>query len=153
MNRDIDHISGLIRLFEEESLTIKKLIMNRPWRDSNITADYFADNRITDKSVNKRMTEAFKYAYQLEQVAIAKIGENNIIHPVVGNNYFGCLTILSPSKDFYRTELLESDKTPTTLDGGSNTNYYAKTMKKLVRYIKGFMLWRNEDTTGGNYPQ
>lgn len=144
---DIDHISGLIRLFEEESLTIKKLIMNRPWRDSNITADYFADNRITDKSVNKRMTEAFKYAYQLEQVAIAKIGENNIIHPVVGNNYFGCLTILSPSKDFYRTELLESDKTPTTLDGGSNTNYYAKTMKKLVRYIKGFMLWRNEDTT------
>jgi len=70
---DIDHISGLIRLFEEQSLTIKKLIMNRPWRDSNITADYFADSRITDKSVNKRMTEAFKYAYQLEQVAISEI--------------------------------------------------------------------------------
>lgn len=144
---DIDHISGLIRLFEDPSLTIKKLIMNRPWRDSNITADYFADNRITDKSVNKRMIEAFKYAYQLEQTAIAKIGENNIIHPVAGNNYFGCLTILSPSKDLYRTKLLESDKTPTTLDYDRNTQPFAKTMKKLVRYLKGYMSWRNEDTT------
>lgn len=144
---DIDHISGLIRLFEEQSLTIKKLIMNRPWRDSNITADYFADSRITDKSVNKRMTEAFKYAYQLEQAAISKIGENNIIHPVVGNNYFDCLTILSPSKDLYRTKLLESDKTPTTLDDNGNTKTFVKTMKKLVKYIKGFMSWKDEDTT------
>lgn len=144
---DIDHISGLIKLLEEPTLTIKKLIMNRPWRDSNITADYFADNRISDKSVNKRMTEAFKYAYQLEQAAIAKIGENNIKHPVVGNNYFGCLTILSPSKDLYRNKLLESDKTPTTIDDDNNTKSFARTMKKLVRYIKGFMLWRNEDTT------
>lgn len=144
---DIDHISGLIRLFEEQSLSIKKLIMNRPWRDSNITADYFADNRITDKSVNKRMTEAFKYAYELEETARRKIGEINIIHPVVGNIYFGCLTILSPSKDLYRTKLLESDKTPTALDEDCKTQYFAKTMKKLVRYIKGFMPWQNEDTT------
>ena len=144
---DIDHISGLIRLFEETTFTIKKLIMNRPWKDSNITADFFADNRITDNSVNKRMTEAFKYAYQLEQVAIAKIGENNIIHPVIGNNYFGCLTILSPSKDLYRNKLLESDKTPTTVDDDSNANLFSRTMNKLVRYIKGFMLWQNEDTT------
>lgn len=147
---DIDHISGLIRLFEEESLTIKKLIMNRPWRDSNITADYFADSRITDTSVNKRMTEAFKYAYQLEQVAISKIGENNIIHPIVGNNYFGCLTILSPSKDLYRSKLLESDKTPTTLDDSNNTTTFTRTMNKLVHYIKGFMSWRNENTTAIN---
>lgn len=144
---DVDHISGLIRLFEEPTLTIKKLLMNRPWRDSNITADYFADNRITDKSVNKRMTEAFKYAYQLEQAAIVKIGEPNILHPVVGKNYFGCLTILAPSKDLYRTKLLESDKTPTTVDDDSNTKSFAKTMKKLVHYIKGFMLWRDEETT------
>lgn len=143
---DIDHISGLIRLFEEDSLTINKLIMNRPWRDSNITADYFADNRITDKSVNKRMTEAFKYAYQLEQVAINKIGENNIIHPVVGNSYFDCLTILAPSKTLYRTKLLESDKTPTSVND-SSTNFFARTMKKLVRYFKGSMTWYDEDTT------
>ena len=143
---DIDHISGLIRLFEEESLTIKKLIMNRPWRDSNITADYFYDGRITDNSVNKRMTEAFNYAYQLEQAAIAKIGENNIIHPVVGNVYFDCLTILGPSKNLYRTKLLESDKTPTTI-GDSSTNFFSRTVKKLVLYIRGFMSWKNEDTT------
>ena len=143
---DIDHISGLIRLFEEEGLTIKKLIMNRPWRDSNITADYFYDGRITDNSVNKRMTEAFNYAFQLEQAAIAKIGENNIIHPVVGNVYFDCLTILGPSKNLYRTKLLESDKTPTTIDD-SLTNFFSRTVKKLVRYIRGFMPWKNEDTT------
>lgn len=143
---DIDHISGLIRLFEEEDLTIKKLIMNRPWRDSNITADYFYDGRVTYNSVNKRMTEAFNYAYQLEQAAISKIGEGNIIHPVVGNVYFNCLTILAPSKTLYRTKLLESDKTPTTIDD-SSTNFFSRTMKKLVRYIRGFMPWQNEDTS------
>lgn len=143
---DIDHISGLIRLFEENMLTINKLIMNRPWRDSNITADYFADNRITDKSINKRMTEAFKYAYQLEQVAIKKIGENNIIHPVVGNTYFDCLTILAPSKDLYRTKLLESDKTLTTIDD-SNTKLFVRTMSKLVRYFRGLIQWYDEDTS------
>lgn len=142
---DIDHISGLIRLFEEESLSISKVIMNRPWRDSNITADYFYDNRITDKSVNKRMTEAFKYAYQLEQIAISKIGEENIIHPVVGNTYYDCLTILAPSKILYREKLLESDKTPTTIEESSNT--FVRTMKNLVRYIQGHLEWRNEETS------
>lgn len=144
---DIDHISGLIRLFEEESLCIRKLIMNRPWRDSNITADYFADGRITDSSVNKRMTDAFKYAYQLEQAAISKIGEENIIHPVVGTVYYDCLTILGPSKTLYRTKLLESDKTPTTIVDDVSTGFFSRTVKKLVLYIKGFLYWRNEDTS------
>lgn len=143
---DIDHISGLIRIFEEDGLTIRKLIMNRPWRDSNITADYFYDGRITDNSVNKRMTAAFDYAYQLEQAAIAKIGEANIIHPVVGNVYFDCLTILGPSKSLYRTKLLESDKTPTTV-GDTSTNFFSRTMRKLVHYIRGFMQWKNEETS------
>lgn len=143
---DIDHISGLIRLFEEDSITIKKLIMNRPWKDSNITADYFNDNRITDKSVNKRMTEAFKYAFNLEQVAIKKIGEKNIIHPVVGNTYFDCLTILSPSKTLYRKKLLESDKTPSSIENLSFKSF-ARKSKKLIRYIKGLMDWILEDTS------
>lgn len=145
---DIDHISGLIRLFEEDSLTISKLIMNRPWRDSNIKAGYFEDGRITDNSVNKRMTEAFKYAYKLEQVAIQKIGEGNIIHPVVGNTYFDCLTILAPSTQLYRSKLLESDKTPTTVND-SSTATFSGTMRKLVRYFKGLMvlLWKDEETS------
>ena len=142
---DVDHISGLLRLFEEKALTIKKLIMNRPWRDSNITADYFSDNRITDNSVNKRMTKAFKYAYQLEQSAIDKIGESNIVHPVVGTTYFDCLTILSPSKELYRAKLLESDKTPTTLDTGDDHSF-SKPMRSLIKYIKGCMPWVNEET-------
>ena len=145
---DIDHISGLIRMFEEDSLTIRKLIMNRPWRDSNLTAGYFNDGRITDNSVNKLMTEAFKYAYKLEQVARKKIGESNIIHPVVGNTYFDCLTILAPSTQLYRSKLLESDKTPTTVDNRA-TSTFSGTMSKLVHYYKGQMvlLWEDEDTS------
>lgn len=143
---DVDHTAGLIRLFEEQSLSIKKLIMNRPWRDSNITADYFKDNRITDNSVNKRMTEAFKYAFQLEQAAIKKIGESNIIHPVVRNTYLGCLTILAPSKELYREKLLESDKTPTTL-ATAGERVFSMPMKKMVKYIRGFMPWYKEETS------
>ena len=96
---DIDHISGLIQLFKSDEIAIKKLVMNRPWRDSNLDCSFFKDGRITDKSLNERLTRTFQKAYELEKCAKEKIGENNIIHPVVGNTYFDCLTILAPNRE------------------------------------------------------
>ena len=128
---DMDHISGLIAIFKDENIKIGKLLMNRPWRDANLKVTYFEDGRITEKSLNKRLTESFKQAYQLEQLAIGKIGENNIVHPVRGNVYFDVLKIIGPSTDLYRKHLLASDKTPTSSNADS-----VRVFSYIVRYSR-----------------
>lgn len=144
---DIDHILGLIQLFKSDEIEIKKLVMNRPWRDSNLDCSFFKDGRITDKSLNERLTRTFRKAYELEKCAKEKIGENNIIHPVVGNTYFDCLTILAPNKEAYRSYLLESDKTPA-----SNLTLYSSQPKKS-KYATEFyhqgdtIKWFEDETT------
>ena len=129
---DLDHISGLLTVFRSD-LKIKKLIFNRPWRDAKMGADLFKDERITDKSLNKRLTENFKKAYELEQIAIEKEG-CEIVHPTVGNCYFDCLHVLGPTTEHYRKYLLQSDKTPTTADGET-----AASFKKIVLQFKKFL--------------
>lgn len=144
---DMDHISGLITIFKDENIKIGKLLMNRPWRDANLKVSYFDDGRITDKSLNKRLTDSFKQAYQLEQLAIEKIGENNIVHPVRGNVYFDVLTIIGPSKELYRKHLLASDKTPSSTITDS-MRVFSKKVLKFVRYIKGtFIGWIEGEQT------
>ena len=137
---DEDHILGLLTIFNDESIEIGKLLMNRPWLDANLKVSYFKDGRITENSLNKRLTETFKKAYELEQLAIEKIGEENIIHPETGMIYNNVLTILGPSTQLYRKHLLASDKTPK-VESFSSRNFSLKKLK-FVRYIKGtFIKW------------
>ena len=144
---DMDHISGLIAIFKDENIKIGKLLMNRPWRDANLKVTYFEDGRITEKSLNKRLTESFKQAYQLEQLARGKIGENNIVHPVRGNVYFDVLKIIGPSTDLYRKHLLASDKTPTSSNADS-VRVFSRKILKFVRYVKGtFIGWIDGENT------
>lgn len=144
---DMDHISGLITIFKDEDIKIGKLLMNRPWRDANLKISYFEDGRITEKSLNKRLTDSFKQAYQLEQLAIDKIGENNIVHPVRGNAYFDVLTILGPSTELYRKHLLASDKTPT-ISFSDSMRVFSKKVLRFVRYVKGtFIGWIDGENT------
>lgn len=114
---DIDHISGLIEIFNSDEVKIGKLIMNRPWRDANLKVSYFKDGRITDDSLGGRLKDSFKKAYELEQVALKTIGNANTVSPVIGNTYLDCITILGPSTEHYRKYLLASDKTPDANEG------------------------------------
>lgn len=137
---DEDHILGLITIFSDDNIEIGKLLMNRPWLDANLKVSYFKDGRITENSLNNRITEKFKRAFELEQLAIKKIGENNIIHPERGMVYNNILFILGPSSDLYNRHLLASDKTPVVETMESRKF----SLKKLnfVRYIEGtFVKW------------
>lgn len=137
---DEDHILGLITIFNDENIEIGELLMNRPWLDANLKVSYFKDGRITENSLNKRLTEKFKKAYELEQIAIEKIGEENIIHPERGMTFKNVLTILGPSTQLYRKHLLASDKTPE-VEGLSSRKFSLKKLN-FVRYIKGtFIKW------------
>lgn len=143
---DEDHILGLLTIFNDENIEIGELLMNRPWLDANLKVCYFKDGRITENSLNKRLTEKFKKAYELEQLAIEKIGEENIIHPERGMTFNNVLTILGPSTQLYRKHLLASDKTPEV----ENLSSRRFSLKKLnfVRYIKDtFIKWIDGEQT------
>lgn len=142
---DIDHISGLITLFKSDEIRIGKLIMNRPWRDANLKSSFFKDGRITENSLNNRLRDSFKKAYELEQTAIEKIGEDNIIHPCVGNTYLGCFKILGPSTALYREQLMASDKTPTV---SCFSSIRAKCSKYLTEKYTGQTIeWFEDEST------
>lgn len=147
---DIDHISGLISIFNSDKVKVKKLIMNRPWRDASLKSSYFKDGRITENSLECRLKDSFKKAWELEQIAIDKIGENNIVHPCVGNTYLDFLTIIGPSKEHYRSFLMESDKTPEKkCDSLSNSvRFFAKKILRFIPYMKGMPIqWIDGENT------
>lgn len=118
---DLDHISGLLTIMDSD-IKVTTLLLHKPWEDANIKADMFKDKRITNNSVNKRLQENFTKAYELVTKAENKgcHVENSVN---IGQSYFGCFTILGPTFEHYQTKLLESDKTPTVLDGNPNSTY------------------------------
>lgn len=137
---DEDHILGLLTIFNDEKIEIGELLMNRPWLDANLKVSYFKDGRITENSLNKRLTEKFKKAYELEQLAIEKIEEDNIVRPERGQTYKNVLTILDPSTQLYRKHLLASDKTPVV--GGLSARKFSIKKLSFVYYVKGtFIKW------------
>lgn len=151
---DLDHISGLITIMESPDIKVEKLLYNRPWRDHNIHADLFSDGRITDNSLNKRLTECFKKAYELEQSALNKgsiCGKNcEIVHPVIGNCYFDCFYILGPKAEHYRSYLLSSDKTPTNEYNKDNAPYVPKKLT-WSKFSQAIIPWfYNEKTSDIN---
>ena len=142
---DVDHISGLLTLFRSDEIKIGKLIMNRPWRDANLKSSFFKDGRITENSLNVRLKNSFKKAYDLEQLAIEKIGESNIIHPCIGNTYLDCFQILGPSTALYREQLIASDKTPAV---SYFSSLHAKCSKySIEKYTDQDIEWFEDETT------
>lgn len=140
---DIDHISGLITILDSDEVSVKKVIMNRPWKDANLNCSYFRDGRITDNSLDRRIAENFKKAKELEEKA--EVDGVELVHPVAGNSYFDSLTILGPTMQHYREFLLKSDKTP---DAGNAFSTFQRKVAKVVQYIKGnFIEWFDDEQT------
>ena len=57
---DLDHISGIKVILEDEDMEVGALVMNRPWKDAGFTRQNFADNRITNNSLLNRIKEILK---------------------------------------------------------------------------------------------
>ena len=107
---DSDHTSGLRIVMDE--LTVGKLWMHLPWNHSERIRDLFHDGRITDESLKERMRKSYRYAYELEQMAI----ENNvdIEEPFAGTNFQnGVIKVLGPTEEYYEELLVNSAKSPT----------------------------------------
>ena len=106
---DSDHTSGLRVVLEK--MSVGKLWMHLPWNHSQRIRDLFHDGRITDESLKERMRKAYRYAYELEQLANEK--DIPIEEPFAGTNFLnGTIQVLGPTKEYYEELLVNSAKTP-----------------------------------------
>lgn len=106
---DSDHTSGLRVVLEE--MKVGKLWMHLPWNHSDRIRDLFHDGRITDDSLKERMRKAYRYAYELEQIANKK--NVPIEEPFAGTNFLnGIIQVLGPTEEYYEELLVNSAKTP-----------------------------------------
>jgi beta-lactamase superfamily II metal-dependent hydrolase len=124
---DADHASGLSVVLE--NMQVGELWMHQPWKYSSVVLDYFKDNRITDKSLEKRLKEEMSAAYELEQIAHTR--RIPISEPFRGAS-IGGFVVLSPEQKWYTHDLIaEFQKSPAQTE--------AKTQSALG-YQRGF-LW------------
>lgn len=109
---DGDHASGMQVILE--NLKVGKVWMHRPWKYWTDLKDSIKDGRVTKKSFDERLKEAYQFAYDVEQIAIKKKIE--IYAPHQGSSYNisdqKILTVLAPGKDFYLDLIRQSTKTP-----------------------------------------
>ncbi len=143
---DKDHISGLVTVLDNDEITVGSLVLNRPWKDAKFTKEMFDDNRITDRSLIKRLKDAFGYADDLEQVAKDK--QIKIYNGMEGTNcYNGILTVLGPSETLYKRGLLGSEKTPESyIEAGIEE--YTPTDYSEEDYVKGKIIeWYDDEQT------
>ena len=135
---DRDHISGLLPVVNDTSITINYLAFNRPWKDAGFTNDFFRDKRITPYSLMERIRDSFQYADELEESA--KKRQIEMLPIATGLSYFnGIIQVLSPTKEFYTSHLLLSEKTPDSIFEELNKVFVHKECEE-------------EDYTSGNGP-
>ena len=148
-----DHASGLRVILEE--CQVKKLIMNRPWLYTDELMDFVDDGRKTKESVEKILREKYCYINELEQIAekkniIIQAGFCGVVEP---NMPFH---ILSPSKDFYVTKILDSRKTPCNtpesdnLQKSSNLQSFSDTIKMKTENWLNYSLKEEVQTEPDN---
>jgi beta-lactamase superfamily II metal-dependent hydrolase len=125
---DSDHTSGLRTVMEE--LSVGELWMHLPWDHSERIRNLFHDGRITEESLKERLRKAYRYAYELEQLAIDK--EVKITEPFAGTKFLdGVIEVLGPTADYYETLLVDSAKSPETKNEGLSGAFMSKTFSSI----------------------
>jgi beta-lactamase superfamily II metal-dependent hydrolase len=99
---DTDHASGMHRILE--LLTVNQVVMHQPWKHSASISGLLDDNRVTSNSIREKTKRNLSAAREIERIA------NNkgipIVEPFAGSRSQFGLTILGPTQDFYRTNLV-----------------------------------------------
>jgi beta-lactamase superfamily II metal-dependent hydrolase len=119
-----DHTSGLYTVLEQ--LSVKHLMMHKPWDHAVALKDLFHDGRITTTSIEERVRDALQHAHDLEEIARKKrIPITEPFAGVVTPSRF--VKILGPTVPYYQELLLQFTATPKA---ASFSSLYESLMKK-----------------------
>ncbi|WP_368233708.1 ComEC/Rec2 family competence protein [Anaerotruncus rubiinfantis] len=130
---DNDHASGLSEIFD--TCSVGHLIMNRPWLYASELYPKISDKRKTVGSLERELKETYFSIAELERKALENGTE---IHEGFQGKMFSNvpLWILSPTKDFFIQQVIESAKTPLQEDASSS--FVKKVFESMRETIKDY---------------
>lgn len=141
---DNDHVSGLAKLAEDDEIQINNILMQRPWDE--LEPSLFADGRITNASLKRRLQDMFSKAYKLHCATTTCNSlsfETRFIDCLLGAS----ITILGPSKESYRDLIAECDKTPQSASG-INETYSSTSIEEEEDFYEGQEIeWDDNEKT------
>lgn len=145
---DNDHISGLVKLVEDEEVVVRELLLNAPWHTMDRT--WFKDGRITDGSLERSLKEVFEKLANLIKTAEDKGTKVIYATENLGTCTFGNakVHIIGPDEEFYNLCIANSEKTRDKAEDVpelSDTRTFSSDMEE--RYVRGQIKWAEEDST------
>ena len=126
---DQDHTGGLTAVLEE--FTVGELWMLRPWIYAEELIHRFAQFTSVD-NLNQRLKKVYPRIAALEELAIEK--GIPIREPFQGAT-IGAFTVLAPSKSRYLDLIVESERTPESVEEAERS-----TIESLGRMVEGVAL-------------
>ena len=140
---DQDHVSGLVEMAKDPEVQIGQVWMHKPWEE--LTLSWFKDGRITKESLKDRLGDAFEKAKELADlsstcsVKLLDVGPR----PIKGG---ALITILGPTKDFYKACIANCAKTPKQSENVEEMTQVQgiKGEIEYEPYFKGFIKWYDD---------
>lgn len=150
---DSDHASGMRTVMNE--LQVESIWMHRPWKYWRECESYIRDGRITRASWERRLQDAYSYAYEIEQIANRKRITINHAHQGYGltDGAQTVLKVLGPSKKLYLGLIEASDKTPAMREGARQANRSFGGEKSLVYENMSFATEHLVEADGDTSPE
>lgn len=135
---DDDHASGLSEIFD--TCNVGHLVMNRPWLYAKELYSKISDKRKTPKSLECELKETYSSIAKLEMKAKE---QNTQIHEGFQGQIFcdAPLWILSPTKDFFLQQVINSTKTPLK----ENTSTFSLVQEKFMEITNAIKDYWNKD--------
>lgn len=144
---DQDHVSGLVEMANDDDVEIGCVMMHRPWKE--LTPSWFKDGRITKESLKSKLGDVFEKAKELDDATSTAVPAHLELGTYDLNN--AKITILGPSKEFYKTCIANCEKTPKQSEKVDDLAQTQGTNGKIEfePYLRGFIKWYddNENTS------
>lgn len=146
---DQDHVEGLAKLFEDDEVVVDNLVTMIPWRV--MTPQWFHDGRITQKSLDKKLEDAFNPLLSLEKLAEKKkvtiITTTKLSNPCIFNG--ATMTTLGPELTFYKECVANSKKTPDKAEHirSLKESTFSADNDNEEPYVRGQIKWDDTECT------
>lgn len=140
---DQDHVSGLVEMAKDPEVEIDQVWMHKPWEE--LTTSWFKDGRITKESLKERLGDAFDKAKELADISWTRNVKLLDVGPIPIKNG-ALITILGPSKEFYKTCIANCEKTPNQAEKVDDLAQTQGTNGKIEfePYLRGLIKWYDD---------